>query len=105
VHLSDLYRLYLWLAPFALMAGGALFVWLSLLLLEEYRKAFMAAPMSVMSLDVLMSILRCGAPGTIALLGLLVGAVFFGGGLLFLLGLLSSAVLDLWYAVRLTLGV
>jgi hypothetical protein len=85
------------------MAGGALFVWLSLLLLEEYRRAFMASPMSVMSLDVLLSILRCGAPGAIALLGLLLGAVFFGGGLLLLVGLLSSAVLDLW--LRLTLEV
>jgi len=104
VHLSDFYRIYLWLTPFALMAGGALFVWLSLLLLGEYRKAFMAEPMSVMSLDVLLSILRCGSPGVLALLGLVVGAIFLGGGFLFLLGLLSSAAVDLWQAVRLTLG-
>lgn len=78
------------------MAGGALFIWLSLLLLGEYRRALIASPMSVMSLDVLLSILRCGTPGAIALLGLIVGALFLGGGFLLLAGLLFSAVVDLW---------
>jgi len=96
---------YLWVTPFALMAGGVLFVWLSLLLLEEYRKAFMTDPMSVMSLEVILTILRCGAPGTLAMLGLLAGASFFGGGVLILVGLLAYAVPNLWQAIRLTLGV
>ena len=97
--------LYQWWTAFVVMAGGALFTWLSLLLLDEYRRAFMANPMSVMSLDVLLSILRCGTPGTLALLGLIVGALFFGGGFLLLMGLLFSAALDLWETVRLMLGV
>jgi hypothetical protein len=97
--------LYEWWTAFVVMAGGALFVWLSLLLLGEYRRAFMASPMEVMSLDVLLSILRCGGPGVIALLGLIVGALFLGGGFLLLAGLSYFAVLDLWQAVRLTLGV
>jgi hypothetical protein len=96
---------YLWLTPFALMAGGVLFVWLSLLLLEEYRKAFMTDPMSVMSLEVILTILRCGAPGALAMLGLLAGASFFGGGVLILVGLLAYAIPNLWHAIRLTLGI
>ena len=96
---------YLWVTPFALMAGGVLFVWLSLLLLEEYRKAFMTDPMSVMSLEVMLTILRCGAPGSLAVLGLLCGGVFFGGGVLILVGLLVSGIPYLWQAIRLTLGI
>jgi hypothetical protein len=96
--------LYEWWTGFVVMAGGALFIWFSRALLGEYRKAFMASPMSVMSLDVLLSILRCGTPGAIALLGLTAGALFLGGGFLLLAGLLSSALLDLWQAVRLTLS-
>jgi len=46
-----------WWTGFVVMAGGALFIWLSLALLGEYRSAFMANPFSVMSLDVLLSIL------------------------------------------------
>jgi hypothetical protein len=98
--------LYEWWTAFVVMAGGALFIWASLLLLGEYRRAFMASPMSVMSLDVLLSILRCGGtPGTIAFLGLIVGALFLAGGFLLLTGLLFYGVLDLWQAIRLTLDV
>jgi hypothetical protein len=95
---------YFWLTPFVLMAGGVLFVWLSLMLLEEYRRAFMTDPMSVMSLEVILMILRCGAPGALAMMGLLAGASFFGGGVLILVGLLVSGVPYLWNAIRLTLG-
>src|SRR4030095_11973148 len=96
---------YFWLTPFVLMAGGVLFVWLSLMLLEEYRRAFMTDPMSVMSLEVILMILRCGAPGALAMMGLLAGASFFGGGALILLGLLTYAIPNLWQAIRLTLGI
>jgi hypothetical protein len=97
--------LYEWWTGFVVMAGGALFIWLSLLLLGEYRRAFMASPMSVMSLDVLLSILRCGAPGAWALIGLIAGAVFLAGGFVLLVGLLFSSFVDLWQAARLMLGV
>src|SRR5688572_7847728 len=97
--------LYEWWTGLVVMAGGALFIWLSLLLLGEYRRAFMASPMSVMSLDLILSILRCGTPGAMALLGLIAGALFLAGGFLLLVGLLFSAVSDLWQAARLTLGI
>ena len=42
----------IWLAPFMFVALGALFIWLALVLLAEYRKAFMADPGAVMSLEV-----------------------------------------------------
>ena len=94
-----------WWTGFAVMAGGALFIGLSLRLLGEYRRAFLASPMSVMSLDVLLSILRCGAPGVIAIFGLFGGALFLASGFVLLVRLLLSAGTELWEAVRLTLGV
>jgi hypothetical protein len=86
------------------MAGGALFVFVSLLLLEEYRKAFMTDPVSVMSLEVLLSILRCGAPGAMAVICLVAGALFFGGGVLLLIKVLVQGLPFLWHLVRLSLG-
>jgi hypothetical protein len=95
---------YIWLTPFVLMAGGALFAWLSLLLLEEYRKVFMSDPMSLMSLEVLLTIVRCGAPGALGALGLVAGALFFGSGVLLLVHLLFWGLPELWQAIRLSLG-
>lgn len=97
--------LYEWWTGFIVMVGGALFIWLSLALLGEYRKAFMANPMSVMSLDVLLSMLRCGTPSAIAVLTLMAGALFLAGGFLLLATLSFSALLDLWQALRLTVGI
>ena len=97
--------LYEWWTGFVVMAGGAVFIWLSLLLLGEYRRAFMASPMSVMSMDVLLSIFRCGTPGVWALLCLVAGSLFLAGGFVLLVHLLFSSLQDLWQAVRLTLGV
>ena len=94
-----------WWTGFVVMAGGALFIWLSLALLGEYRRAFMANPMSVMSLDVLLSIIRCGTPSAMAVITLLAGACFLAGGFLLLAKLSFSAVVDLWQAVRLALGI
>ena len=94
-----------WGIGFAVMAGGALFIWLSLALLGEYRRAFMMNPLSVMSLDVLLSIVRCGTPAAMAVITLLAGAFFLAGGFLLLVGLSFYALLDLWQAVRLTLGI
>jgi len=97
--------LYEWWTGFVVMAGGALFICLSLGLLSEYRRAFMSSPMSVMSMDVLLSIIRCGSPGVFALLGLAAGALFLAGGFVLLLHLLYSSLQDLWQAARLTLGI
>lgn len=97
--------LYEWWTGLVVMAGGALFISLSLRLLGEYRKAFLSKPMSMMSLDVLLSILRCGTPGVIAILGVMAGALFLAGGFVLLVHLFFSAGKDLWEAVKLTLGV
>jgi hypothetical protein len=96
---------YVWLAPAGMMALGATFAWLALLLLAEYRKAFMADPMSVMSLEVLLAILRCGAPGYIGVIALFGGALLFGSGVLLLIRLLTLGVPHLWQALRLTFGI
>ena len=94
-----------WWTGFVVMAGGALFIWLSLTLLGEYRRVFMANPLSLMSIDVLLSIIRCGTPSATAVITLLAGAFFLAGGFLLLVTLLFSAVLDLWEAARLALGI
>jgi len=94
-----------WWTGFVVMSGGALFIWLSLVLLGEYRKAFITNPLSAMSLDVLLSIVRCGTPSALAVLTLLAGAFFLAGGFLLLAKLLLFALLDLWQAARLTLGI
>ena len=94
-----------WGIGLAVMAGGALFIWLSLVLLGEYRRAFMMNPLSVMSLDVLLAIVRCGTPAAMAVITLLAGAFFLAGGFLLLATLLFSAVLDLWHAARSALGI
>lgn len=100
---------YVWLAPFAMMALGATCAWLALLLLAEYRRAFMADPLAVMSLDVLVAIIRCGPPGYLGVIGLFGGALLFGSGGLLLIWLLTAElprlVLHVWQAVKLTFGI
>lgn len=101
--------LYVWLAPFGMMAVGAAGAWLALTLLAEYRKAFVADPMAIMSLDVLVAILRCGPPGYVGVVGLFGGALLFGSGALLLIWLLTAElprlVLHVWQAMKLTLGI
>lgn len=97
--------LYDWWTGFVVMAGGAVFVWLSLSLLREYQRAFMTDPMSVMSLDMLLSILRCGTPAVMALMCLMVGALFMAGGFVLIVYPLFSSLAVLWQALRFTLGV
>ena len=74
---------------------GALFVCLAVLLLTEYRRAFFADPMSVMSLEVLAAILRTGGPGYVAGIALIVGGLFVLSGLLVLLVVGSFVLSDL----------
>ena len=68
------------LMPLGFLALGALFCGLAWLLQVEYRKAFMADPLSVMSMEVLAQILRAGGPGYLAVV------VLIAGGLLVLAG-------------------
>ena len=66
------------------IAFGAVLIWLSGMLLAEYRRVFFGNPLVVMSLDVIAQILTCGAPGYLALLCYGIGAYFLvmGAGLL-----------------------
>jgi hypothetical protein len=59
-----------------LLLFGVLLAYLGLLLVNEYRKAFLENPPAVMSLEVLFQLLRIGGPGYLAML-LLVCSVFF----------------------------
>jgi hypothetical protein len=73
-----------WHIPLGLIALGTLFVGLALALLSEYRRAFFADPSSVMSIEVLLSILRLGGPGYLAMVAIVAGVPMLFGGLLFL---------------------
>jgi hypothetical protein len=98
-----------WLAPFVMAGIGAACVWLALILLAEYRKAFMANPVSVISFDVLIAILRCGPPGYVAVIALFGGALLAGSGLIMLVVVLTSEssyrpLQHLWQALKLALS-
>lgn len=74
---------------------GTLLICLALLLLTEYRRAFFADPISVMSLEVLAAILRTGGPGYVAGIALIVGGLFVLSGILVLLVVGSFPLSDL----------
>ena len=100
----------IWLAPFVMVGTGLGCVWLALILLAEYRKAFTADPVSVMSLEVLVAILRCGPPGYVAVIALFGGALLAGSGLIMLAVVVTSEssyrpLQHLWHALKLTLGI
>lgn len=59
--------------PVAFLGLGGLFVGAAWLLLIEYRRAFMADPASIMSLEVLTNILKLGGPGYLAMMALIAG--------------------------------
>ena len=52
----------IWLMPFAMFGMGTLVMFLALTLFGEYRKAFMANPMAVMTLDVFLAAMHRGGP-------------------------------------------
>lgn len=90
--------------PFGFLALGGLFVGLALLLLAEYRRAFIADPLSLMSTEVIANILRLGGPGYLAMLALIAGVplLLIGIGLLLLLVWIS--IQPIAQAVFRTLG-
>jgi len=69
------------------------FVGLALLLVAEYRKAFFADPLSIMSTEVLSQILRLGGPGYTAIVVFLAGALLLAAGVVLLLMLAWLAYL------------
>jgi hypothetical protein len=69
-----------YLMPFGFLALGLLFVGLAWLLLVEYRRVFIADPLSIMSLEVLAQILRLGGPGYAAVVVLVAGVLLLMAG-------------------------
>jgi hypothetical protein len=97
-----------WHIPLGLMALGAFFVWIAWIALVEYRRAFFADPLSIMSIEVLANILRLGGPGYLAILALVTGVPMLLGGAFFLLLLagfwISESGGALLRAISTTLG-
>jgi len=88
------------LMPLGFLALGALFCGLALLLLVEYRKAFMADPLSVMSMEVLAQILRAGGPGYLAVVVLIAGGLLVLAGTALLLIVAWISIQPLLNAIR-----
>lgn len=74
-----------WHIPLGLIGLGGLFLALAWVVLVEYRKAFFADPLSIMSIEVLANIVKLGGPGYLAMLLLVAGLPMLLGGVLFLL--------------------
>jgi hypothetical protein len=66
-----------------LMTLGGAFLFLAVLLLAEYRRAFFNDPRSVMSLEVLLNILKLGGPGYVAMIAVVAGVPMFLAGTVF----------------------
>ena len=77
--MSDLHG---WGLPLGLLGLGAVLLGFAWVVLAEYRKLFLAEPLSVMSLEILAKILGAGGPGYFAVMFLLAGGVMFGVGVL-----------------------
>lgn len=94
----------MWLVAFAMLAMGLLVMTLALTLFGEYRKAFMANPMAVMTLDVLLAAMHRGGPALLAVIALFGGAMLAASGVILFVFLLFHESTALWRAIRLSLG-
>jgi hypothetical protein len=95
----------IWLMPFAMFGMGTLMMFLALTLFGEYRKAFMANPIAVMTLDVFLAAMQRGGPAFLAVVALFGGAMLAASGVILLGALLLFEAAPLWRAIRLTLGI
>jgi hypothetical protein len=95
----------IWLMACAIFAMGMLVMFLALTLFGEYRKAFMADPMAVMTLDVFLAAMHRGGPAFLAVVALFGGAMLAASGVILLIFLLLYEAAPLWRAIRLSLGV
>jgi len=95
----------IWLMAFAIFAMGMLVMFLALILFGEYRKAFMANPMAVMTLDVFLAVMHRGGPAFLAVVALFGGAMLAASGVILLAFLLLYETAPLWRAIRLSLGI
>jgi hypothetical protein len=94
----------IWLMPFAMFGMGILVMFLALTLFSEYRKAFMANPMAVMTLDVFLAAMHRGGPALLAVVALFGGAMLAASGVILLVALVLYEMAPLWRAIRLSLG-
>lgn len=94
----------IWWLPFAMFAMGVLVMFMGLTLFEEYRKAFIADPIAVMTLDVFLAAMHRGGPAFLAVIALLGGATLAASGVILLVALLVWETGAFWRAIRLSLG-
>jgi hypothetical protein len=94
----------IWLMPFAMFGMGMLVMFLALTLFSEYRKVFMANPLAVMTLDVLLAALHRGGPAFLAVVALIGGAMLAASGVILLLFLVLYEMAPLWRAIRISVG-
>ena len=95
----------IWLLPFAMFGMGTLVMLLALTLFGEYRKAFLADPMAVMTMDVFLVAMNRGGPVLLAVLALVGGAMLSASGVILFVALVLWEMTPLWRAMRITLGV
>jgi hypothetical protein len=94
----------LWLTSVWMIVIGTACIWLCLTFFAEYRKAFMADPVSVMTLEVLLAVLRCGPAGYAAIIVMYGGILLAAAGLTMLLFAFASDADYVWQALKQTLG-
>ena len=95
----------IWLLPFAMFGMGTLVMFLALTVFGEYRKAFLADPMAVMTMDVFLAAMNRGGPVLLAVLALVGGAMLSASGVILFVALVLWEMTPLWQAIRITLGV
>lgn len=95
----------IWLLPFAMFGMGMFVMFLALTLFGEYRKAFMANPMAVMTLDIFLAAMQRGGPAFLAVVALIGGAMLAASGVILLVFLVLYEMAPLWRAIRLSLGI
>jgi len=95
----------IWLLPFAMFGTGMFVMFLALALFTEYRKAFMANPMAVMTLDIFLAAMQRGGPAVLAVVALFGGAMLAASGVILLVFLVLYEMAPLWQAIRLSLGI
>src|SRR5688500_19325820 len=90
----------IWLLPFAMFGMGMFVMFLALTLFSEYRKAFMADPMAVMTLDVFLAAMQRGGPAVIAVIARFGGAMLAASGVVLLVALVLYEMASLWRGLR-----
>src|SRR5688500_20277740 len=95
----------IWLLPFAMFGMGMFVMFLALTLFSEYRKAFMADPMAVMTLDVFLAAMRRGGPAVIAVIALFGGAMLAASAAVLVAALVLYEMAHPLRASRAALGI